>query len=131
MVAFVLLAFAAEPAWRELRTRHTNVDLVAEKLKKLTTEGDLILVRNWESAISLSRYYHGPAMIITLPPIADHRFHRYDLVLRQMMTRDPLQPVFDQLAQTLRAGDRVFLAGALQFPETSQPITGLPPLTQG
>ena len=128
VVAALLLAVATGPAWRELRTRHTNVDLVAARLKALTSEGDVIVVPRWECAITLCRYYHGPAAVITLPPIADHRFHRYDLVLRQMMTPDAIQPVLAHLEETLGTGHRVFLVGAIPFPGADVHIPSPTPL---
>jgi hypothetical protein len=127
-VVFVLLAIAAGPSWAELRARHTNLDLVGRKLQMLTNEADLILVPRWECAITLCRYYHGTAAVLTLPPIDDHRFHRYDLVLRQMMTRDAIQPGLTRLEETLRSGHRVFLVGNLPFPEANVLIPTLPPL---
>jgi hypothetical protein len=126
-VALILLAFAGLPDWNEMSIRHTNVDLLAARLRPLATHGDVILVPRWECAIPLSRYYLGPAEIISLPPIDDHRFHRYDLVLRQMMTPDPLHPVLARLEEVLRSGHRVFVAGTLAFPDAAHPLPSLPP----
>jgi hypothetical protein len=122
-----LLCFTALPDWEEMPTRHTNIDLLAARLRPLAGSGDVIVVPRWECAIPLSRYYRGPAQIITLPPIDDHRFHRYDLVLRQMMTPDPLRPVLTRLEEVLRSGHRVFLAGTLPFPVPDQPLSSPPP----
>lgn len=117
LAAFALLCITGLPAWAEIPIRHTNVDLLAAQLRSRTVKGDVILISHWQYAISLYRYYRGPAEIITLPPIDDHRFHRYDLALRQMMTADPLQPVFVRLDDVLRSGHRVFLAGRFNFPK--------------
>jgi hypothetical protein len=125
-VALLLLCLAGIPAWYELRTRHTNLDLVAARLPAMATSDDVILVPRWECAIPLSRYYRGPAEIITIPPLADHRLHRYDLVLQQMMTGEPMQPVLARLEKTLRSGHHVFLAGKLPAADYSLP--DLPPL---
>lgn len=122
-----LLCFTALPDWEEMPVRHTNVDLLGARLQPLAGEGDVILVPRWECAIPLARYYRGPAEIITLPPIDDHRFHRYDLVLRQMMTADPLHPVLARLEEVLRSGHRIFLAGTLSVPEAGQPLPDLAP----
>jgi hypothetical protein len=127
VTGLALLCFTALPDWEEMPIRHTNVDLVAARLRPLANNGDVILVPRWECAIPLSRYYRGPAEIITLPPINDHRFHRYDLVLRQMATPDPLQPVLARLEEVLRSGHRVFLAGTLAFPAPNYPLTIPPP----
>jgi hypothetical protein len=122
-----LLCFTALPDWDEMPLRHTNVDLLATRLRPLANSGDVILVPRWECAIPLSRYYRGPAEIITLPPIADHRFHRYDLVLRQMMTADPIHPVLTRLGETLHSGHRIFLAGAVSVPDPASPLLIPPP----
>lgn len=125
--ALALLCLMGLPDWKEMPVRHTNVDLLATRLRPLAAEGDVILVLRWECAIPLARYYHGSAEIISLPPIDDHRFHRYDLVLRQMMTTDPLHPVFARLEEALRSGHRVFLAGTLHVPTADHPLPDLPP----
>ena len=125
--ALALLCFTGLPDWEEMPVRHTNVDLLAARLRPLAASGDVILVPRWECAIPLARYYRGPAEIISLPPIDDHRFHRYDLVLRQMMTADPLHPVLARLEEVLRSGHRVFLAGTLAFPDAGHPLPSLPP----
>jgi hypothetical protein len=122
-----LLCFAGLPDWDEMPVRHTNVDLLAARIRPLAASGDVILVPRWECAIPLARYYRGPAEIISLPPIEDHRFHRYDLVLRQMMMPDPLRPILARLEEALQSGHRVFIAGTLSFPDASHPLPVLPP----
>jgi Dolichyl-phosphate-mannose-protein mannosyltransferase len=127
VAGFALLSFTGLLDWQEMSVRHTNVDLLAAQLRPLATNGDVILVPRWECAIPLARYYPGPAEIITLPPIDDHRFHRYDLVLRQMMTADPIHPVLARMEEVLRSGHRVFLAGKLSVPDNDSPPPSLPP----
>jgi hypothetical protein len=126
-VALLLLCLAGLPAWNEMPIRHTNLDLLAGRLRPLAKKGDLIFVPRWECAIPLCRYYHGPSEIVTLPPIADHRFHRYDLVLQQMMTANAMQPLLTRLEEVLRSGRHVFMAGTLPFPEANVPLPIPPP----
>jgi hypothetical protein len=123
--AFALLSLATLPAWDEMPTRHTNVDLVAAKLKSQATKGDLVVTTHWQYAVSLYRYYHGPARVITLPFVEDHRFHRYDLALKQMQSDYPLEPAFTQIGQTLQSGHRVFFLGALRFSRAGELPPGL------
>jgi len=125
--AFALLCFTVLPAWDEMPVRHTNIDLLSARLRPLAASGDVILVPRWECAIPLARYYRGPAEIISLPPIDEHRFHRYDLVLLQMMTVDPLRPVFTRLEEVLQSGHRVFIAGSLPVPDAGSALPNLPP----
>jgi hypothetical protein len=129
-IAIWLLAFTLPLTWNELPTRHTNVDLIASQFQELSREGDVILVPRWECAISFCRYYHGKAKVVTMPPIDDHRFHRYDLVLAQMKTRNAHQPVLDRMEQALRSGHRVFLADTLPFPSPDGPLPTVRPLYQ-
>jgi len=44
LVAWTLLSLTISANWKELATRHTNVDLVANRLQSLTKTGDVILV---------------------------------------------------------------------------------------
>jgi hypothetical protein len=111
-----LLCLVSLPDWEEMPTRHTNVDLLGARLRLLAEKDDVILVPRWECAITLCRYYRGPAKVVSLPPINDHRFHRYDLVLRQIITTDPVPPVLTKLESALRSGHHVFVAGKLPFP---------------
>ena len=106
-----------------LLTRQTNLDLVAGQLNAATRTGDLVVNIRWECAISFAHYYHGPAEDMTLPPIADHRVHRYDLVLQQMNTRGAVQPVLDEVERTLREGRRVWIVGD---PAVRRPGSKLP-----
>ena len=122
LVALVLLSFTVAMSWKELPTRHTNVDLIAAQIQRLSEEGDIVVVPRWECAISFSRYYHGKAEVVTIPPIEDHRVHRYDLVLEQMKTPDAHQPVLDRMEKALRSGHRVFFAGTLPFDASSAPL---------
>jgi hypothetical protein len=123
--AFALLSLATLPAWEEMPTRHTNVDLVAAQLRSQAEQGDVIVATHWQYAVSLYRYYHGPAKVITLPFVDDHRFHRYDLALKQMMSEYPLEPAFSKITQTLRSGHRAFFVGALRFPKAGELPPGL------
>jgi len=126
-VALLLLCIAGLPAWNEMPIRHTNVDVVAAQLRSQTAKDDVVIVSQWLFAVSLNRYYHGPAEIVTLPPIEEHRLHRYDLVLRQMMTAEPIDPVLTKLEKVLHSGHRVFLVGAVPFRRFNSASLMVPP----
>ena len=125
LVALTLFLLTVLPAWREIPTRHTNVDLVAAKLKSEAQRDDVIVATHWQYAISLYRYYHGPAQVVTLPFVEDHRFHRYDLALRQMTSDYPLEPAFSRIRKALQAGHRIFFVGMLRFPKADELPPGL------
>jgi hypothetical protein len=121
VIAIGLICLAGLPAWEEMPTRHTNVDLVAARLRLDAAKDDLIVTSHWQYAVSLCRYYHGPAKIMTLPPIDDHRFHRYDLALWAMKNPEPFRPAASQMEKTLRGGHKVFIVGGLPPPRPGVP----------
>ena len=108
-LGFTLLVFDQSRA--TLQVRSTDIDLVATRLNEGVSARDLVVVNRWECAISLNRYYHGPARMMTVPPLEDHAVHRYDLVMQAMMSPDPLRPVMDAVTATLQRGGRVWLVG--------------------
>ena len=74
-----------------------------------------------------NRYYHGPARMMTIPPLEDHAVHRYDLLMDRMMAVDPLRPVFDAMHATLQSGGRVWMVGACFLAEPGESVAPLPP----
>ena len=125
VLLFAALTFL--PARASLFARQTNLDFAAAQLNRNAAEGDLVVFNHWEQAITFERYYHGPAPVATVPPLDDHRFHRYDLVKAQAMTADAAAPVLVRMEETLRAGRRVWLVGTLSAPKDGQPATVLAP----
>ncbi|TMP91755.1 MAG: hypothetical protein E6L08_10195 [Verrucomicrobia bacterium] len=120
--ALAILALACLPGARELIAyRQTNMDLVAYVLRKRADAHDLIIVHPWTFGVSFDRQYSGPTPWTTVPPLADHRFHRYDLFKAKMILENPAQPVFDQVAATLRAGNHVWLIGEIPLSQTPPP----------
>ncbi len=129
-LVLALAALSAWPAWRQVRVRQTNVDLVAAKLRQAARPDDLIVVTPWYNGISFARYYRGAAPWRTVPPIEFHQFHRYDLIKDQMTVPDqdePIQPLLDQISQALGKGHRVWVVGAVAFPKAGEPVPQLPP----
>jgi hypothetical protein len=130
-IAIVLLIAGATffPAVRAVRTRLTNVDLVASRLRQIAQPDDFVLVYPWYNGVSFDRYYGGPAPWVTIPPIAYHRFHRYDLLKQRMMAGDqtaPIRPATDKAGEALRMGHRVFVVGGLEFPPAGERPKVLP-----
>lgn len=113
--AFAIVSIGFYPAWQALRVRQTNVDLVAAQLEAQAAPNDLILINTWNYGISFRRYYHGSASYQTIPPIEDLRSHRVDLLKRQMMSPEPMTPVLQRMADTLRGGNTIWLIGSLDF----------------
>ena len=113
--ALLFVGVTFSPALRELQTRQTNVDVIAAQLQSLAGPDDLILINTWNYGIPFRRYYHGAASTATIPPIEDLRFHRCDLVKRQMMSPDPIAPVLQKMTETLQSGHTIWLIGILKF----------------
>jgi hypothetical protein len=57
--------------------------------------------------------------------VEDHRFHRYDLALKQMESDYPLEPAFSRIAKALQSGHRAFFVGGFRFPKTGELPPGL------
>ena len=113
---------------RNLNWHFTNVDRLARQLAGECTPQDFVIVTPWYCGITFERYFKAPTPWQTLPPLADHSRHRYDLVQEQMKTPDALQPVFEKAAATLQSGHRVWVIGQMQIPEPGTPLPGdLPP----
>ena len=124
-LSFALIVF--EQSHARLRVRSTNIDLLAARLNGEATGRDLIVVNRWECGIGMNRYYHGPARMMTVPPLDDHLVHRYDVVMAMMAQPDPLRPLFDAMTETLQRGGRVWLVGPRNLPEPGQPFQVPPP----
>jgi hypothetical protein len=110
-----------------LRMRMTNADLVARRLAQEASSGDLVLVSPWHFGISFDRYYRGPASWMTLPQVADHHMHRYDLLKERLAASRPIDDVLERARQALAGGHRVWLVGELRVPPPGRPPPVVPP----
>ena len=129
--AVAVLALALPGAWGSVRVRKTNMDLVAATLAASAARGDLIVVTPWQYGITFDRYYRGAAEWTTVPPVASHKVHRYDLLKQAMMSPDAMRPVLERIESALRSGHRVFWIGGLSVPAAGQGAPVLPPAPQG
>jgi hypothetical protein len=122
---------AAMFSWRDMELRFTNVDLIAHIVASRANQNDLVIVQPWYCGISFERYFKSTTPWTTLPPLADHSGHRYDLVHMQMQNTNALAPVFEQIAATMSSGHRVWIVGWLDVPapdaKPSKPLPS-PPL---
>jgi hypothetical protein len=113
--AAVLAVLAlALPALSAARTRMTNVDLVAARIEAEAAPGDLVVVVPWYVGVSYLRYARGSTPWMTAPDLADHRIHRFDLLHERMAEPEPLAGVLGAVERTLRAGQRVWMAGLIE-----------------
>lgn len=132
VVAFVVVAvLISGNVWRAAHVRRTNVDLLAARLETLSARDDLIVVYPWWPGITFTRYYRGPTPWVTLPDLPEHGVHRYDAIKEKMLEPEPIRPVLERIAGTLRTGHRVWLVGGLRFLSPGEEPGYLPPPPQG
>ena len=113
--------------WNAAHTRRTNIDLLAAKLETLAGKDDLVVLTRFYYGVSFGRYYKGSAPWVTLPEIADHSVHRYDMLKEKMMENEPIKPVLQKISKTLQNGHRVWLVGWLNFLRPGEIPLVLPP----
>jgi hypothetical protein len=122
------VAGAALPAGLpHLRMRMTNVEMVAHRVEAAATAGDLVLVTPWNFGISWNRAYHGAARWMTVPELADHRLHRYDLIKARIASPGAIDDVLAAVRLTLAGGHRVWLVGQPRFPPPGRAAPVLAP----
>ena len=134
-VVFGLLAatalLAPPLAQKNLNRRFTDVDLLARQVAAEAAPQDLVIVTPWYCGISFDHYFKSATPWQTLPPLADHTTHRYDLFRQQMQTPHALQPVLDAIGATLQSGHRVWLVGILPPTDSAAPADLPPPPLPG
>jgi hypothetical protein len=119
-LAVVLVLVSVPICRKEVTQRQTNIDLVAQKLKASTRPGDMIVVSPWYFGLSLRRYLDERKWT-SIPPIADYRFHRYDLLRERMASPNPIGELEEQIRQTLRGGHAVWVAGMFRSLQPGAP----------
>ena len=119
--------FICMDSWNTVHTRKTNVDVLAAKLETLAGKDDLVVITRFFYGVSFGRYYQGSAPWVTLPEIADHSVHRYDLMKDKMMEKEPIKPLLQKMTKTLQSGHRVWLVGRLNFLRPGEIPRELPP----
>ena len=135
VLAVIVIAAATLPTasgW--VRTKLTNVDLIAESLQRITRRGDVIVLSPWHNGVSFDRYYRGAASWITVPPLSSPALHRYDVVKQQMLMRDqtaPVGPAIERMTTALTAGNKVYFVGTPLFPSPGTRPETLPPAPHG
>jgi hypothetical protein len=113
--------------WSAVTERQTNVDLVAQSVSTRAAAHDLVMVVPWQFGIPFQRYYRGPAPWITIPNIADHQVHRYDLMKLKMISAHPIDDLQEAVRTTLASGNRVWFVGGLDLPRPEEGAMILPP----
>ncbi len=128
-LAGIALVAGAGQTWKAMHEPQTVVDRVAARLAEEAQPGDLVVVYPWFYALTLDRYYHGPAEVMTVPPLEDRKLHRYDLVKKRMLEEHAMAPVLARMRAVLEAGRQVWLVGGFSStpPGRGRPVLGPPP----
>ncbi len=124
-LALILTVLSISKCFAGVQLRHTNLDLVAAKLKQSVQTGDLVLVSPWYYGVAFQRYY-GTNGFTTIPPMTELRIHRYDLMRDVMDSPDPMAPVKTEIERTLRGGHKLWVTGVFQFLQPGQAAMLLP-----
>jgi hypothetical protein len=109
ILALVVAAAGLAPALGYVSLRSTNADGIARALQTFARPDDVIVVYPWYCGVTLAPELQ--QLWTTLPPIADHSVHRYDLLQQLAARNDAAQPVVNATTAALRSGHRVWLAG--------------------
>ena len=118
-------------ALRVLDFRFTNVDTLAKKTNAGVQPHDLVLVSPWQLGITFNHYFNGACAWETVPPLADHSCHRYDLLKFQMQNTNAMRPVLQKISATLTAGGAVWIVGGVgevkgEMEPSAPPVPPLP-----
>ena len=130
VLAVLVVVTGIGPTVLALKRPQTNVDVLARHLFANATPADVVVVFPWVYGVSFTYYDRGPADTMTIPPLADVRAHRYDLLKAAMLDPDALRPLLERLQSVLSAGGRVWVIGELPRVPVFARITrlGPPPL---
>jgi hypothetical protein len=110
-----------------LHHRFTNVDAWAGELTTAAAPDDYVVIVPWFCGITFDHYFKGTTAWTTLPPVADHATHRYDLVRNQIQNINAIQPVLDRIVTTLQHGHRVWVLASVGFMDIPEAGTSAPP----
>jgi len=118
VLAIGIAGITLNPASVQLSKRRTTMDQAALLASQGADPGDLVVVFPFFFGVSFQRYYHGAAPWTSVPPIAELRIHRYDLLKAQMLRpAEAIAPVLAQMAETMKSGHRLWIVGVLPTPD--------------
>ncbi|MEO6486739.1 MAG: hypothetical protein ABIO78_02230, partial [Thermoanaerobaculia bacterium] len=114
-VVAIVIATAAYPAALAVtQQRSTNMDIVGAAAAR-----DLVIVYPWYLGVSFSAYYKGTAPWQTMPPLPDHRLHRYDLARAASEDMRSGDELISRAASVLAGGGTVWVAGFPLYEESA------------
>ena len=115
--AIVCVAGNLVTGWNALNRKYTSMDVVARVLERQASSNDFIIVYPWACGTSFNYYYRGLTPWATIPPLADYRMHRSDLVLNAMRQPGAIDPIEQEILRALSRGGNVWLVGHFEDAE--------------
>jgi hypothetical protein len=110
LVLVVAIVLVSAPAvWPKLFRAQSNVSAICRALGSQAGADDVIVVERWTVGVSFNWYYHGSTRWMTVPPVSDHRSHRYDLLKAKLSDPLPLRDLEETMRATLDCGHRVWV----------------------
>lgn len=125
LVGFVIATtvLAVPVSRRILNYRFTNVDVWTRQMKAAVAPDDYVIVVPWFCGITFGHYFQNPAAWDTLPPLADHATHRFDLVKMQLQDTNAINPVLEKISATLASGHQVWVLSMKGWMDVPEPGT--------
>jgi len=105
----ILAAVSVGPIRETVQAPMTNIDGLAKKISAEASPQDLVFVYPWQNGVSFQRYYRGPALWQTVPPLGFHRWHRYDLFQRIVSDQQALDRFLNETREKLSDGGKVWV----------------------
>jgi len=125
VVAILVVLSIIVPAMTLARVRMSNVDRIAERISADAAPGDLAVVVPWYIGVSYGRYAQDSPRWMTVPEVADHGIHRFDLLGERLREPDPIHDVLDAVEQTLRSGHRIWVTANSEVVSAGAPLSAL------
>jgi hypothetical protein len=97
--------------------------VLAKKVSVAARKNDLAIVKTWAFGLTFGHYFNQACAWNTVPPLADHAIHRYDLLAAQMEHTNAMEPLLTQSAEALRSGNAVWIVGGISE-GTNAPLVG-------
>jgi hypothetical protein len=128
MLTILIVLLSMMPIWQDAHTRRTNIDLIAIQLQREASPKDLIILNPFWYTISFSYYYKGDTPWLALPGVTpDLAVDPYPTVYDLMSLKDPMQPIFVRMRETLERGNRIWFVGSFMVPKRKTRLLTLGP----
>lgn len=108
-VTLVILALTLSLSLRATQIRATNIDRSADLIARQAVEGDLVVIWPGSDATTFQRYLRRPLHWIAVPMMPHFPIEPGDDLLVPFRDPNSLEPVREQIRETLRGGHRVWL----------------------